>query len=103
MSALRKIRDLIAHEPVVVRTAIGLIVSLGLVWGVDLTNVGEQVAQTADILGALVALLGVAWARQGATPAATVVATREPSGALVAGPASDQATGSLIDQNAPLS
>lgn len=103
MSVLRKIRDLIAHEPVVVRTAIGLVVSLGLVWGVDLTNVGEQVAQSADIVGALVLLISVAWARQGSTPAATVVVTQEPSGALVAGPASVQTTGSLIDENAPLS
>lgn len=103
MSVVRKVRDLIAHEPVVVRTAIGLIVSLGLVWGVDLTNVGEQVAQTADLVGALVLLLGVAWARQGATPAVEVVVTQEPSGALVAGPASAQTTGSLIDETRPLS
>lgn len=96
-AVLLGLRELVAHEPVVVRTAIGLIVSLGLVWGVDLTNVGEQVAQTADIVGALVALLGVAWVRQGVTPASTVVATREPSGAVVAGPASDEVTGSLID------
>lgn len=103
MGALKRVRDLVAHEPVVVRTAIGLVVSLGLVWGVDLTNVGEQVAQTADLVGALVLLLGVAWARQGATPSSTVVVTQEPSGALVAGPASTQTTGALLDEDRPLS
>lgn len=103
MHILRKLREFVAREPVVIRTAIGLFVSLGLVWGVDLTNVGEQVAQTADIVGALVALLGVAWARQGSTPASTVVVAQEPSGALVAGPASTQTTGSLIDEDRPLS
>lgn len=94
---LRFVRELVTREPVVIRTVITTLVSIGLIWGVDLTELGTRVADTADLVGVLVAAVGVAWVRQGVTPASTVVATQEPSGAIVAGPASDKPTGSLID------
>lgn len=93
---LRFLRELVTREPVIIRTTITTLVSIGLIWGVDLTELGTRVADTADLVGVLVAAVGVAWVRQGVTPASTVVATEEPSGAIVAGPASDKPTGSLL-------
>lgn len=93
---LRRIRDLIAREPVVVRTVIGLVVAAALVWGVDLTDVGERIAQTVEIVAAIVAALGLAWARQGATPSRDVVAVVEPDGTTVAGPASPLPDGTPV-------
>ena len=95
-AALVRLRDLIAREPVVVRSAIGLLVALGLIWGVNLADVGERIAQTVELIGALVSLLGVAWARQGATPSKDVVAVVEPDGTTVAGPASPLPDGTPV-------
>lgn len=93
---LRGLRELVTREPVIIRTVITTVVSIGLIWGVDLTDLGTRVADTADLIGVLVAAVGVGWVRQGVTPASTVVATKEPSGAIVAGPASNETTGSLL-------
>ena len=95
-TTLTRLRDLIAREPVVVRSAIGLLVSLGLVWGVDLAGIGERLAQTVDIVAALVVLVSLAWARAGATPAKTVVAVVQPDGVTVAGPASPLPDGTPV-------
>lgn len=95
-ATLSRLRDLIAREPVVVRSAIGLFVSLGLIWGVDLAGIGEQLAQTVDIIAALVVLVSLAWARAGATPAHAVVAVVDPDGVTVAGPASPLPDGTPV-------
>lgn len=95
-STLIRLRDLIAREPVVVRTVIGLVVAGALVWGVDLSDVGERVAQTVEIVAAIVAALGLAWARQGATPSRDVVAVVEQDGTTVAGPASPLPDGTPV-------
>lgn len=91
-----RLRDLIAREPVVVRTVIGLVVAGALVWGVDLTDLGERIAQTVEIVAAIVAALGLAWARQGAFAAKDVVAVVESDGTTVAGPASPLPDGTPV-------
>jgi len=93
---LRRVRDLIAREPVVVRTVIGLVVAGALVWGVDLSDVGERVAQTVEIVAAIVAALGIAWGRQGSAPMRDVVEVIAKDGTVVAGPASRLADGTPI-------
>lgn len=83
-------RRLLTLEPAVVRGVIGAVVSLGLIWGFDLTPWGDRLTQTADILGTLVLLLTPLWVRHGVTPAASVVAKVDPkSGDVVNGPAAD--------------
>lgn len=102
MSAfLRTLRELVTREPVIIRTVITALVSIGLIWGLDFTELGNRLTETADLLGGLVAAIGLAWVRQGTSAAATVVATQEPSGAVVAGPASVKPTGQLIDPDEP--
>lgn len=100
---MRALRELIIREPVVIRVTITALVSIGLIWGLDFTELGDRLTETADLLGGLVAAIGLAWTRAGASAAATVVATKEPSGALVAGPASAKPTGQLIDPDEPTS
>lgn len=95
-AALLRLRELIAHEPVVVRSLIGLIVAGALVWGVDIADLGERIAQTVEIVAAIVALLGLTWARQGAFAAKEVVAVVEPDGTTVAGPASPLPDGTPV-------
>ncbi len=95
-ATLTRLRDLIAREPVVVRSAIGLLVSLGLVWGVDLAGIGERLAQTVDIVAALIVLVSLAWARAGAFAAKTVVAVVTPEGETIAGPASPLPNGTPV-------
>jgi len=87
---------LLTIEPAIVKGVIGALVALGLIWGVDLTPLGDQLTQTADILGSLVAILTPVWIRQSVTPDAKVVQTVEPDGRIVAGPASPAPTGSTL-------
>lgn len=83
-------RRLLELEPAVIRGVIGALVSLGLIWGVDRTPWGDRLTQTADVLGALVALLTPLWVRAGVTPAGSVVARVDPTtGDVVDGAAAD--------------
>lgn len=95
-AVLLRLRELVAHEPVVVRSLIGLVVAGALVWGVDIADLGERIAQTVEIVAAIVALLGLTWARQGAVAAKEVVAVVEPDGTTVAGPASPLPDGTPV-------
>lgn len=89
-------RKALALEPALVKGAIALVVAGLLIWGVDVSDVGDRIAQTADVLGALVALLSPLWIRQSVSPAARVVQTVLPDGTVVAGPASPLKTGTVI-------
>lgn len=59
-------------EPAMVRGVISALVGLGLIWGIDLTTLGEQLTQTADIIGAVIVLLSPLWVRQGVYSPKTV-------------------------------
>lgn len=87
---------LLTIEPAIVKGVVGALVALGLIWGVDLTPLGDRLTQTADILGSLVAILTPVWIRQSVTPDAKVVQTVEPDGRIVAGPASPAPTGATL-------
>lgn len=87
---------LLTIEPAIVKGVIGALVALALIWGVDLTPLGEQLSQSADVLGSLVAILTPVWIRQSVTPDAKVVQTVEPDGRIVAGPASPAPTGATL-------
>jgi len=76
-------------EPAVVKGIIGLVVAGLLIWGVDYTAVGEQLAATADIIGALIPLVTSLWIRQSVTPTVAVVEQVNSEGAVVAGPANE--------------
>lgn len=89
-------KRLLTIEPALVRGVIGAIVSIGLIWGLDFTGIGEQLAQTADIVGGLVVLLTAWWTRSAVTPAALVVEEVKPDGRVVAGEASPLPTGQTI-------
>lgn len=86
-------------DPALVRGVVGAIVAIGLIWGVDFTGVGEQIAQTADIVGGLVSLLTAWWIRSAVTPAARVVESVDQNGVVIAGPASPRPTGEVIRVN----
>lgn len=92
-------KKLLTVEPALVRGVIGAIVSIGLIWGLDFTGVGEQLAQTADIVGGLVVLLTAWWTRSAVTPAALVVEEVKPDGRVVAGEASPLPTGQVIHRD----
>lgn len=93
------LKKLVTMEPALVRGIVGALVAIGLVWGVDFTGLGEQISQTADIIGGLVALL-TPWAiRAAVTPAALVVEEVKPDGTTVAGPASPLPTGQVITRD----
>jgi len=70
----RWLHHLAALEPALVRGAIGLAVAGLLIWGVDLTPLGDKLQATTDVLGGLVALLAPLWIRRAVTPAAAVIA-----------------------------
>lgn len=66
-------RRLLSLEPALVRGAVGSVVTVGLVWGVDLSDLGERVATTADVvLGTLLPLLAAWWIRGAVVPRAKV-------------------------------
>lgn len=92
------LKKLVTLEPALVRGIVGALVAIGLVWGVDFTGVGEQISETADIVGGLVALLTPWWTRAAVTPAALVVEEVKPDGTTVAGPASPLPTGTPISK-----
>lgn len=92
-------KRLLTVEPALVRGVIGALVSIGLIWGVDFTGLGEQVAETADILGGLVVLLTAWWTRSSVTPSALVVEQVEPNGRVIAGEASPLPTGQVITRD----
>jgi hypothetical protein len=70
----RALRQLVALEPALVRQCIGLVVAGLLIWGLDYTALGDQLEATADVVGALVAVMTQLWARAHTTPAAAVIA-----------------------------
>jgi hypothetical protein len=74
-------------EPALLRGIIGLLVSLGLVWGLDFTDLGEQLKETADILGSIVTLVVAWWTRGVVVPVKKAAAVQKPDGKIVAGPA----------------
>jgi hypothetical protein len=68
-------RRLLSLEPALVRGAVGSVVTVGLVWGIDLSELGERVATTADVvLGTLLPLLAAWWIRGAVVPSAKVAA-----------------------------
>lgn len=87
---------LLSLEPVVVKGVIGALVTLGLIWGADFTALGDQLTQTADVLGTLVALLTPLWIRSSVTPAVRVVQVVRADGTVVAGSASPLPNGTPI-------
>lgn len=95
-------KRLLKLEPAIVKGLIGLLVSLGLIWGVDLTSVGDQLSQTADVVGSIIALLTPLWIRTSVTPDAKVVASVDTHGTVVAGAASPLPTGTVVDPTNPL-
>lgn len=92
---MKILKRLLATEPAIVKGAIGLLVALGLIWGLDFTTVGDQLSQTADVLGSLVALLTPVWIRASVTPSVAVVEEIK-HGVKVAGPANDLPDGTVI-------
>ncbi|HEY9249248.1 MAG TPA: hypothetical protein VIO38_08960 [Rariglobus sp.] len=88
---------LLTLEPALVRGVIGALVALGLIWGLDFTAIGDRLAQSADILGSLVALLTAWWTRSAVTPASQVEARVDSGGVTVAGPASPQPDGTPVE------
>lgn len=87
---------LLTIEPALVKGVIGALVSIGLIWGVDFTDLGEQIKDTADIVGGLVVLLTAWWTRSSVTPTALVVEQVDADGHRIAGPASPLPTGQKI-------
>jgi hypothetical protein len=88
---------LLTLEPAIVRGVIGSLVALALVWGLDFTDLGEQLKESADIIGSLVALVTAWWTRSVVTPAGQVEARVDPdTGVTVAGPAHELATGTEV-------
>ena len=102
----RWLRHLAALEPALVRGAIGLAVAGLLIWGVDLTPLGDKLQATTDVLGGLVAVLAPLWIRQAVTPAAAVIARvndprKEPEQVFYqAGGYADRAPGRVIYDDA---
>lgn len=88
---------LLKLEPAVVKGVVGLLVSLGLVWGADFTQLGEQLKETADIVGSVVVLLTSWWIRSSVTPWWKVAAAVDiNSGKFVAGPSAPQDNGTPV-------
>jgi hypothetical protein len=57
------------REVAIFRGVVAALVAIALIWGVDLTELGSKLEQTADILGTVVfGLLGPLWIRGGVTP-----------------------------------
>lgn len=99
---MKTLKRLLATEPAIVKGAIGFLVSLGLIWGLDFTALGDQLSQTADIVGSLIALLTPVWIRASVTPSVAVVEEIK-NGVKVAGPANDIPTGTPIGRHAETS
>lgn len=85
-------------EPAIWKSIIAAVVSGLLIWGVDFTAVGDQLAQTADVLGVLIPLVTGLWIRQSVTPNGKVAVTVEPGAPeTVAGPALPVPNGTPVD------
>lgn len=95
-------KRLLATEPAIIKGAIGSLVSLGLIWGLDFTALGDQLSQSADVIGSLVFLLTPVWIRASVTPSSTVVQSQEPDGTVVAGPASPLPDGVVIGRHSEI-
>jgi hypothetical protein len=89
-------KRLLTLEPALVRGVVTAIVSVALIWGLDLTDLGDKVNETANIIGALLPLLQAWWTRSAVTPTAQVVRKEEADGAIVAGPAAPEPTGLVL-------
>lgn len=72
-------------EPAVWKAIITGLVALGLTWGIDFTGFGEQLKESADILAALVVVLGGFWTRASVVPESRVIERLDESGLPVAG------------------
>ena len=88
-------------EPVLWKTVVGGLVTLGLIWGVDLTFLGDQVNQSLDVLVTLLPAVSLAltglWIRKSVTaPGKTLVVLGE-DGGTVAGPGLDVPNGTPVD------
>lgn len=83
-------------EPAVWKGIIAALVSAALIWGVDLTEWGDKLSQTADVIGVLIPLLAGLWIRQSVTPDAKVVERVTTNGEVVAGPANDVVTEGIV-------
>lgn len=85
-------------EPAVWKGIITAVVSAALIWGVDLTEWGDKLQQTADVIGVLLPLIAGLWIRQSVTPNAKVAVTVAPGKPeTVAGPALPVPDGTPVD------
>lgn len=88
-------------EPVVWKTVVGGIVTLALIWGVDLSFLGDQINQSLDVLVILLPALSLAltglWIRKSVTAPGNTAAVLDKDGNTVAGPALDAPTGTPVD------
>lgn len=88
-------------EPVVWKTVVGGIVTLALIWGFDLTFLGDQVNQSLDVLVTLLPALSLAltglWIRNGVTAPGNTAVVLDKDGHTVAGPALDAPDGTPVD------
>lgn len=87
------------YEPAVIKGIIGLVVSGLLIWGVDFTDIGTRLEETADVIGSLIPLITGLWIRQSVTPNAKVAVSVEPgvNQPTVAGDALSVPTGTPVD------
>jgi len=99
---MKILKRLLATEPAIVKGAIGALVSLGLIWGLDFTALGDQLSQSADVIGSLVFLLTPLWIRGSTYAAKTVVTAEDRFGVVVAGPASPLPDGTVIGRHAEI-
>lgn len=88
-------------EPVVWKTVVGGLVTLALIWGFDISFLGDQINQSLDVLGALLPALTLAltglWIRQGVTAPGNTAVVLDKDGNTVAGPALDAPDGTPVD------
>ena len=63
------IKRLLTLEPALVHGVIVAVVGLALIWGLDLTALGDQLGRSVDILFPIVVLVGAWWTRSRVTPA----------------------------------
>jgi hypothetical protein len=85
-------------EPARVRYVIGGLVLIAGLWGLNATELGDQLSQTWDIAyGILVLIFTGETIRSKVSPTETVVAQEKPTGEVVAGPAANVGEGRPVD------